>query len=195
MQQLSEVTATPTVEITFVIPCLNEAESLEHVIKEIQTSYESRACTYEIVVADNGSTDDSQAIARRSGARVVDVPRRGYGAALQGGIESAHGAFIVMGDADGSYIFGDAWPMIERLRSGADLVMGDRFAGGIAPGAMPGLHKYVGNPVLSWLGRVLFGVPVRDFHCGLRAFRVESIRQLGLTAPGMEFASEMVVAS
>lgn len=183
------------VEISFIIPCLNESESLEHVIKEIGQSFASHDCTFEIVVADNGSTDGSQEIALRNGARVVDVPEKGYGAALRGGIEAAKGKYGVMGDADGSYHFGDAWPMIADLRSGADLVMGDRFEGGIEPGAMPWLHQHLGNPVLSAMGRILFRVPVRDFHCGLRAFNLQSVRNLELNSPGMEFASEMVVLS
>lgn len=182
-----------TCEVSFVLPCLDEAESLGAVLAEINSSYEAGQCTYEIVVADNGSTDGSQEIAARAGARVVSVDRRGYGAALQGGIEAANGKYVVMGDADGSYKFGDAWPMIQKLRGGCDLVMGNRFAGGIAPGAMPWLHRYLGNPVLSFLGRILFKVPVRDFHCGLRAFDRAAVMSLGLSSPGMEFASEMVV--
>ncbi len=189
-----ELTQGP-IEVTFVIPCLNESESLGAVLQEITDSYAGHDCIYEIVVADNGSTDGSQDIARSHGARVVDVPVRGYGAALQGGIAAAEGRYGVMGDADGSYHFGDAWPMIQELRAGADLVMGDRFAGGIQPGAMPWLHQYLGNPVLSAMGRVLFRIPVRDFHCGLRAFNLDSIRALDLCSPGMEFASEMVVMS
>jgi len=181
-------------EVTFLIPCLNEAESLGHVLSEISGSYgTSSGIDFEIVVADNGSTDGSQDIAKTHGARVVNVPRRGYGAALLGGIAASQGTFIVMGDADGSYRFGDAKPIIDKLRGGADLVMGNRFAGGIDKGAMPWLHKYLGNPVLSWLGRLFFRVPVKDFHCGLRGFRKASIDELGLETPGMEFASEMLV--
>ena len=181
------------VEVTFVIPCLNEAESLGSVLSEIGRYYKGAGLQYEIVVADNGSIDGSQQIALAGGAVAVDVAQRGYGAALQGGIKAANGDLIVMGDADGSYRFEDAAPMIELLRAGADLVMGDRFRGGIAPGAMPWLHRYVGNPVLSALGRVLFRVPVGDFHCGLRAFRRDRVEALGLKSSGMEFASEMVV--
>ena len=146
-----------------------------------------------MIVADNGSTDKSREIAVATGARVVEVSTRGYGAALLGGITSANGIFCVMGDADGSYPFSDCMPMIEGLRSGADVVIGNRFRGGIEPGAMPWLHRYLGNPVLSAMGRFLFRVPVGDFHCGLRGFRKESIRGLDLTSPGMEFASEMLV--
>jgi hypothetical protein len=182
-------------EVTFILPCLNEAESLAHVLHEIRASFEVHDCSYEIVLADNGSTDGSQLIATSGGARVVDVETRGYGAALLGGIASARGKLGVMGDADGSYSFGDSWPMILQLREGADLVIGDRFAGGIAPGAMPWLHKYFGNPVLSTVGRVLYRVPISDFHCGLRAFSIERIEGLGLHSSGMEFASEMIVAA
>jgi glycosyltransferase involved in cell wall biosynthesis len=182
-------------EVSFVLPCLNEAESLGAVLAEIRHAYADRDCSYEIVVADNGSVDGSQQIAIDAGARVIAVPERGYGAALLGGIAAARGEYVVMGDADGSYQFADAWPMIEELRGGCDLVMGNRFEGGIADGAMPWLHRYVGNPVLSLLGRVLFSAPVRDFHCGLRAFNRTSIDNLGLRSQGMEFASEMVVGA
>jgi glycosyltransferase involved in cell wall biosynthesis len=190
----SEVSADQ-VDISFVIPCLDEAESLGHVIDEIAAAYRDGPLSYEILVADNGSTDGSQQIALDRGARVEDVPRRGYGAALLGGIAAARGRYVVMGDADGSYVFGDAAPMFEKLRDGADVVMGNRFAGGIEPRAMPVLHRYVGNPVLSALGRMFFGLTVRDFHCGLRAFKREKIIDLGLKTSGMEFASEMLVRS
>ena len=176
-----------------VMPCLNEAESLEYCLRQAQRGLEAGDLDGEIVIADNGSEDGSQEIARRFGARVVDVERRGYGAALSGGFSAARGRFIVMGDADGSYDFGSIMPFIERLRSGDDLVMGNRFAGGIADGAMPPLNRYLGNPVLSFVGRLLFKTDARDFHCGLRAFRRDSIARLGLQTSGMEFASEMVV--
>jgi glycosyltransferase involved in cell wall biosynthesis len=149
----------------------------------------------EVLIGDNGSTDGSREIARQHGARLVSVPARGYGAALLGGIEAAYGRYIVMGDADDSYDFLSLDHFLDQLRGGADLVMGNRFQGGIAPGAMPFLHKYLGNPVLSFLGRLLFRIPVGDFHCGLRAFKTESIRSLRLQTTGMEFASEMVVRS
>jgi hypothetical protein len=145
------------------------------------------------VVADNGSTDGSQALARSLGARVVDVPDRGYGAALIAGIEAAAGRFVIMADSDDSYDFERLQPFVDMLRRGADLVMGNRFAGGVQPGAMPALHRYLGNPVLSFVGRVFFKAPVRDFHCGLRGFDRAAIRGLGLHCQGMEFASEMVV--
>ena len=181
------------IEVSFIIPCLNEEESLAAVVTEIHDRFSSSALVYEVIVADNGSTDKSREIAVATGARVVEVSTRGYGAALLGGITSANGIFCVMGDADGSYPFSDCMPMIEGLRSGADVVIGNRFRGGIEPGAMPWLHRYLGNPVLSAMGRFLFRVPVGDFHCGLRGFRKESIRGLDLTSPGMEFASEMLV--
>lgn len=180
-------------EVTFLIPCLNEEKSLAHVISEIRQSFLDRDIKYEILVADNGSTDESIFVAQSLGARVINVPLRGYGSALQSGIKEAEGKFVVMGDADGSYTFGDSLKMIGLLRAGSQLVMGDRFAGKIEHGAMPFLHKYLGNPVLSFLGRLFFKVRIRDFHCGLRAFDRESIVSLGLSSLGMEFASEMVV--
>src|SRR5262245_6613547 len=183
------------VELSVVMPCLNESETLATCIQKANAFLVCSGISGEIVVADNGSTDGSQEIAARLGARVVPVPRKGYGAALMGGIEAARGRYIVMGDADDSYDFANLGPLIEGLRNGADIVMGNRFAGGIAPGAMPLLHKYLGNPVLSFLGRLFFGIAVRDFHCGLRAFRADAVRALGLTTTGMEFASEMVVRS
>jgi glycosyltransferase involved in cell wall biosynthesis len=181
------------VELSIVMPCLNEAETLEACIVQAQAFLKNNEIEGEVVVADNGSTDGSQDIALRNGARVVNVPERGYGAALRAGIAAATGQFVAMGDADDSYDFGSLGPFLDLLKSGSDLVMGDRFAGGIEPGAMPWLHKYVGNPVLSYIGRLFFGTPIRDFHCGLRAFRRESIINLDLRTTGMEFASEMVV--
>lgn len=175
------------------MPCLNEAESLEHCLREAKKGLEAGGLAGEIVVADNGSDDGSQEIARRCGARVVAVERKGYGAALAGGFAAARGRYVVMGDADGSYDFSAIMPFIERLRGGDDLVMGNRFAGGIAEGAMPPLNRYLGNPVLSFIGRLLFKSEARDFHCGLRAFRRDAITGLGLQTDGMEFASEMVV--
>jgi glycosyltransferase involved in cell wall biosynthesis len=181
------------IELSIVMPCLNEAETLAVCVKKAKAFIAEHGLVGEVIVADNGSTDGSQQIANALGARIVHVPARGYGAALIGGIEAAKGKFVAMGDADDSYDFGGLMPFVEQLREGADLVMGNRFQGGIAEGAMPPLHRYLGNPVLSFLGRTFFGIPVGDFHCGLRAFNRDSIRELGLTAPGMEFASEMVV--
>lgn len=181
------------IEVSFILPCLNEAETLEGCLLEVRRCIDDHGLVAEIVVADNGSSDGSQEIARRLGARVVPVPERGYGAALMGGFEAARGRFLVMGDADLSYDFREAIALIERLRDGADLVMGSRFRGRIEPGAMPWLHRRVGNPVLSWLGRRLFGAPVSDFHCGLRALTRRAYEQMGLRTTGMEFASELVV--
>ena len=176
-----------------VMPCLNEAETLAVCIGKAQTSLRENGVEGEVVVADNGSTDGSQEIATRLGARVVDVPEKGYGAALMGGIQAAHGTYVIMADADDSYALDDLGPFIERLRGGADLVMGNRFKGTIEDGAMPFLHKYLGNPVLSLVGRVLFKTGIGDFHCGMRGFRRDRILELQLRTPGMEFASEMVV--
>lgn len=180
-------------ELTVVMPCLDEAETLEVCICKAKAAMEAGGVPGEVLVADNGSTDGSQQIARRNGARVIDVPVRGYGAALQGGITAARGRFIIMGDADDSYDFGNLMPFVEKLREGYDLVMGNRFLGGIEPGAMPPLHRYLGNPVLTGIGRLLFRSPSGDFHCGLRGFQRESALALGLQTTGMEFASEMVV--
>lgn len=181
------------VELSIVMPCLNEAETLGGCIKKARAFLDLHGIAGEVIVADNGSTDGSQQIANALGARIVAIPVRGYGVALAGGIEAAQGEYVAMGDADDSYDFGSLLPFVERLRGGADLVMGNRFRGGIAPGAMPLLHRFLGNPVLSLLGRAFFGTPVGDFHCGLRAFRRDRALALGLTSPGMEFASEMVV--
>jgi hypothetical protein len=180
-------------ELTILLPCLNEAETLSVCIAKAK-GYLARSGVHgEVLVADNGSTDGSQAIAGALGARIVQVPEKGYGAALIGGIEAARGRYIVMGDADDSYDFSDLDGFVERLREGFDLVMGNRFLGGIRPGAMPWKNRYIGNPVLSSAGRLLFSSPIGDFHCGLRGLARDSIRRLGLRTPGMEFASEMVV--
>lgn len=181
------------IELSIVMPCLDEAETLAACVAKARRFLDENGIAGEVIVADNGSTDGSQQIARALGARVVDVDRRGYGAALQGGIEAARGRFVAMGDADDSYDFLSLMPFVEKLRAGADLVMGNRFQGGIAPGAMPPLHRYLGNPVLSFLGRLFYATPIGDFHCGLRAFSREAILKLGLNTTGMEFASEMVV--
>ena len=181
------------IELSIVMPCLNEAATLGGCIAKAQDFLASRHIAGEIVVADNGSDDGSQAIAHAHGARVVDAPERGYGSALLAGIRAARGDYVIMGDSDDSYDFSKLGEFLDRLRSGDDLVMGNRFRGGILPGAMPALHRYLGNPVLSALGRAFFRSPVGDFHCGLRGFRREAILGLDLQAPGMEFASEMVV--
>lgn len=182
-----------TVELSIVMPCLNEAETLETCIKKAQWYLNEHQVWGEVVIADNGSTDGSQDIARRLGARVIDIAQRGYGSALRGGIEAAQGQYVIMGDADDSYDFTQLTPFLTKLREGYDLVMGNRFQGGIKPGAMPRLHRFLGNPVLTWIGRVLFSSPCGDFHCGLRGFRVQRIQELALQTTGMEFASEMVV--
>ena len=182
-----------SIEVTVVMPCLNEAETLAVCIRKALDCLSENGISGEVIVADNGSTDGSQSIAEAEGARVVPVVARGYGNALMGGIESARGRYVLMGDADDSYDFSALMPFIEKLREGNDLVMGNRFRGGIAPGAMPALHQYLGNPVLSGLGRLFFRCPVGDFHCGLRGFSREAIWRMKLQTTGMEFASEMVV--
>jgi Glycosyl transferase family 2 len=181
------------IELSIVMPCLNESATVVRCIAKARAFLAANAVAGEIVVADNGSTDGSQALARAHGARVVDIAERGYGSALRGGIEAARGTYVIVGDSDDSYDFSALNGFLDRLREGHDLVMGNRFAGGIAPGAMPALHRYLGNPVLSAIGRVFFHSRCRDFHCGLRGFRRDAILALDLQAPGMEFASEMVV--
>jgi glycosyltransferase involved in cell wall biosynthesis len=180
-------------ELTIVMPCLNEAETLAVCIDKALAALATNNISGEVVIADNGSTDGSQEIAVTHGARLVPVPLRGYGAALNAGILAARGKFVLMADADDSYEFAHVPRFLAELRAGADLVMGNRFRGGIGPGAMPPLHKYLGNPALSILGRLLFRVPVGDFHCGIRAFRKDAYERLDLRTTGMEFASEMVV--
>ena len=179
-------------ELSVVLPCLNEAETLETCVRKAQASISGLGVAGEVVVADNGSPDGSQEIAERLGARVVNVSVRGYGAALQAGVEAARGRYVVMADADDSYDLASLGPFLAKLREGYDLVMGNRFAGGIAPGAMPPLHRYFGNPVLTAIGRLFFRSPIRDFHCGMRGFRREAILGLELRTTGMEYASEMV---
>jgi hypothetical protein len=185
--------APPAVELTILMPCLNEAETVAACVAKARGFLQRTGVHGEVLVADNGSTDGSQRLAREAGARVVDVPARGYGAALLGGIVAAQGRFVIMGDADESYDFANLDAFVERLRAGDQLVMGNRFAGGVAKGAMPPLHRYLGNPVLSFIGRLLFRSRIGDFHCGLRGFHRDAIRSLALGSPGMEFASEMVV--
>lgn len=189
-------TADPApIELTILMPCLDEAETIEACIAEAQRFLDDQQIAGEVVIADNGSTDGSQALAEALGARVVPIERRGYGAALLGGIEAARGEFVAMADADGSYDFSTLGPFVERLRSGADLVVGNRFQGGIEDGAMPALHRYLGTPVISFLGRTFFPIELGDFNCGLRAVRRKAILELGLQTSGMEFASEMIVRS
>ena len=180
-------------ELTILMPCLDEALTLGGCISQAQAFLHHSGVRGEVLVADNGSHDGSQTLARSMGARVVDVAERGYGAALREGIRAARGRWIIMGDSDLSYDFTRLQPFMQALQNGADLVVGNRFAGGLAPGAMPWLHRYLGNPVLSFVGRRFFGGPVRDFHCGLRGFSRDAMLRLDLVAPGMEFASEMII--
>jgi hypothetical protein len=175
------------------MPCLDEAETVATCVAKALAFLHTSGIDGEVVVADNGSTDGSPQLAAAAGARVVTCAAPGYGNALMAGIRAACGRYVIMGDADDSYDFTALTPFVKALDGGADLVMGDRFRGGIAPGAMPFLHRYIGNPLLSALGRTFFGSPVHDFHCGLRGFRRDAILALGLQATGMEFASEMVV--
>ncbi len=184
---------TEALELTILMPCLNEAETLAVCIDKAQAFLARSGIAGEVVIGDNGSTDGSQDIARAHGARVVDVPSRGYGSALIGGIRAARGRFVIMADSDDSYDFSALDPFVAKLREGYALVMGNRFKGGIMPGAMPKLHRYLGNPVLTFIGRLFFRSPCGDFHCGLRGFDRAAILALDLQAPGMEFASEMVV--
>jgi Glycosyl transferase family 2 len=182
-------------ELTILLPCLNEAETIGYCVAQARAYLDRCGLAGEVLVADNGSTDGSAAIARGLGARVVDVAERGYGAALKGGIAAARGRLVIMGDADASYDFSQLDAFVGKLREGYDLVVGNRFIGGIEPGAMPFLHRWLGNPVLSLIGGLLFGANIGDFHCGLRGIDAEAARRLDLKAPGMEFASEMIVRS
>lgn len=186
------MTETP-LELTVLMPCLNEAETLATCITKANTFINKHGVNAEVLIADNGSTDGSQAIAERNGARVINVKDKGYGNALIAGIKEAKGRYVIMGDADDSYNFLGLQPFLEKLREGHDLVMGNRFLGGIEKNAMPPLHRYLGNPVLSFIGKLFFKIKVGDFHCGLRGFNRERIQQLNLVCGGMEFASEMVV--
>jgi glycosyltransferase involved in cell wall biosynthesis len=198
---LTEVETTPSeiktdgnrTELSILMPCLNEAETLATCIKKAQKALEDLNVNGEVVIADNGSTDGSPEIAASLGARVIHVAEKGYGSALLGGIKAARGKYIIMGDADDSYDFTNLGPFLEKLRAGYELVMGNRFKGGIAPNAMPPLHKYLGNPVLTGIGRLFFRSPCGDFHCGLRGFSKAAIQRLDLRTTGMEFASETVV--
>jgi glycosyltransferase involved in cell wall biosynthesis len=186
------------IDLTIVMPCLNEAETLANCIQKARFGIERAGVSGEVLVADNGSTDGSVAIAEKAGARVVHVKSKGYGSALRGGIEAAHGRWVIMGDADDSYDFSQIEGFVEKFREGYDLVMGCRLpAGGgtIAPGAMPWKNRWIGNPTLSFIGRLFFHCPARDFHCGLRGFTADGYRKMELKTTGMEFASEMVIKS
>jgi hypothetical protein len=193
MRSSSPFDASEVVELTIVMPCLNEAATLGGCVKEALRALKLQQIAGEVIVADNGSTDGSQALATRLGARVVEVTEKGYGRALQGGIAEARGRYILMGDSDGSYDFTHARRFVQKLREGWDIVMGNRFLGGVEPGAMPWKNRYIGNPLLSGLGRLFFRCPVGDFHCGLRAFSKAAYEKLELRTGGMEFASEMVI--
>lgn len=180
-------------QLTILMPCLNEAETLSRCIEKANSWIRHSGISAEVLIADNGSTDGSQAIAKSLGARVVSVAQRGYGSALFHGAMAAAGEWIIMGDSDDSYNFSDLDPFVEKLQEGYDLVMGNRFLGGIAPGAMPWKNRYIGNPILTWIGRLLFKCPAKDFHCGLRGFRKDAFLRMDLRTTGMEFASEMVI--
>jgi hypothetical protein len=183
----------PQLELTILMPCLNEAETVSTCVRKARGFLERTGVVGEVLVADNGSTDGSRELARNAGARVVHIGAKGYGNALRGGIEAARGRFVIMADADDSYDFSQLDGLLESLRAGHTLVIGHRFRGGIRPGAMPWLHRYLGNPVLSFLGRLFFSCRIGDFHCGLRGIERTAALRLGLSAPGMEFASEMIV--
>jgi glycosyltransferase involved in cell wall biosynthesis len=180
-------------ELTILMPCLDEAATVARCVTKACAFLERAGIEGEVVVADNGSVDGSPQLAEAAGARVIQVAERGYGAALRSGIAAARGRYVIMGDADDSYDFSRLDGFIERLRAGDRLVMGNRFRGGILPGAMPPLHRYLGNPVLSFVGRLFFRTRVGDFHCGLRGFDREAVRGLALGSSGMEFASELVL--
>lgn len=185
--------ADESLELTILMPCLDEAETLERCVRQAQDFLGDHHVRGEVLVADNGSTDDSVQIAQRCGARVVHVPAKGYGNALRAGSEAARGKYIIMGDADCSYDFSALAPFVDKLRAGNDLVMGSRLKGKIMPGAMPWKHRWIGNPVLTGLGRLFFGITQTDFHAGLRGYTKEAFRRMDLQTTGMEFASEMVI--
>lgn len=186
---------TNNIDVSVVIPCLNEANSLAFCIDKALNAFKVADINGEVVIGDNGSTDGSVQIAEEHGARVVHVKTKGYGHALRGGIEGARGQFIVMGDADDSYDFTEVPRFVEKWREGYDVVMGNRFKGGIKPGAMPWHHKYFGNPVLSGILRLLFNTSISDSHCGMRGFTKDAYMRMDLRTTGMEFASEFVIKS
>ena len=194
-QTLRDADGVDELEVSILMPCLNEAESVEICIRKARSWIERSGVRGEVVIADNGSTDGSPALAEAAGARVVTVAEKGYGRALRGGIANCRGRYVIMGDADDSYDFSELDGFLSELRAGNELVMGNRFGGGIEAGAMPKLHRYLGNPVLSFIGRLFFHTPIGDFHCGLRGFQRAAIERVGLSTAGMEFASEMVVRS
>lgn len=181
------------IELSIVMPCLNEAETLAICITKAQLFLNSNGINGEIIIADNGSTDGSIDIAKSHNAKIIHVKLKGYGSALRSGIDASKGTYIIMADADDSYDFSNLMPFLSELRNGYDLVMGNRFKGGIEKNAMPFLHKYLGNPVLSFIGRLFFKIKIRDFHCGLRGFSRKAYSKLDLRTTGMEFASEMIV--
>jgi len=181
------------VELTILMPCLDEAETIATCVRNARAFLNRTGIEGEVVVADNGSSDGSPALASEAGARIVRIADKGYGNALIGGINAAHGRYVIMADADGSYDFSRLDAFVDGLRTGNKMVVGDRFRGGIRPGAMPLLHRYLGNPLLSFAGRLMFSTDIGDFHCGLRGVDRAAAMQLGLQAPGMEFASEMIV--
>lgn len=184
-----------SLELTVLMPCLNEEVTLENCIQKVQQAMKKAGISGEVLISDNMSTDNSPTIAQEAGARVIVAKEKGYGSALDTGFQNALGKYIIMGDADSSYDFGSIPEILDQLHLGADLVMGNRFKGGIEKGAMPWKNRYIGNPILSFLGRILFNIPVKDFHCGLRGINKEAYHKLGMTSPGMEFASEMVIKS
>ena len=186
-------TAGKQLELSVIMPCLNERETVGMCVRKAMASLREARIFSEVIVCDNGSTDGSVEIAEKEGARVVHVAGEGYGNALKGGILAARGEYVVMADSDDSYDFGHIMRFLEQLRTGADLVMGNRFRGGVAKHAMPPLHRYFGNPVLTGVGRLFFRSPCRDFHCGMRGFRKDSFARMDIRSTGMEFASEMVV--
>lgn len=180
-------------ELTILMPCLNEAKTLEICIKKAFKSLEENNINGEVLISDNGSTDGSKEIAKRCGARIIEVETKGYGSALIEGIKAANGKFIIMGDSDDSYDFSNIMPFVEKLREGYELVMGNRYKGGIEKGAMPWSHKYIGTPVISFIGRVFYKTKIRDFNCGIRGLNRKSILKLDLKTTGMEYASEMII--
>jgi glycosyltransferase involved in cell wall biosynthesis len=191
----SPSTANPDIELSVVLPCLNEARTIGACVLEAREALTRSGIAGEILVADNGSSDGSQALAEQHGARIVPIAEKGYGHALRGGITAARGRYIIMGDADQSYDFSHLPRFVEKLRAGDDLVMGNRFLGGIEPGAMPWKNRHIGNPILTFIGQLFFRTTIRDFHCGLRGFSAEAYRRMNLRTTGMEFASEMVIKS